>query len=174
MLTATHHDAFAVLGVVVVEQVQHTVDHQERKLVVGSHAPLRRLSGRHSRAHDHVAEQRRRIPGLRRRAGTATTLVGLPALARSAFPMVSDFWLALAIANMATITTCAWLAAADVRRRRALVYPIIVSKLVSSATGILLFVRWTLAFPFLATALVDLPIAIILVSALRAAPPERA
>src|SRR2546425_8304695 len=101
-------------------------------------------------------------------------LVGLLTLARSAFPMVSDFWLALAIANMATITTCAWLAAADVRRRRALVYPIIVSKLVSSATGILLFVRWALAFPFLATALVDLPIAIILVSALRAAPPERA
>jgi hypothetical protein len=100
-------------------------------------------------------------------------LVGLPTLARSAVPMVSDFWLALAIANMATITTCAWLAAGDIRRRRALVYPIIVSKFVSSATGLLLFVRWTLAFPFLATALVDLPIAFILISALRAAPPER-
>src|ERR1051325_37313 len=50
-------------------------------------------------------------------------LVGLPTLARSAYPMVSDFWLALAIANMATITACAWLAAGDIRRRRALVYP---------------------------------------------------
>ena len=99
--------------------------------------------------------------------------VGLPTLARSAYPMVSDFWLALAIANMATITTCCWLAAGDIRRRRALVYPVIVSKIVSSTTGVLLFVRWTFAFPFLATALVDLPIAIILISALRGAPPDR-
>ena len=101
-------------------------------------------------------------------------LVGLPTLAHTAFPVVSDFWLALAVANMATITACSWIAAADIRRHRALVYPIVVSKLASSATGILLFVRWALAFPFLAVALVDLPIAIILVSALRAAPPERA
>ena len=100
-------------------------------------------------------------------------LVHLPTLASTAFPVVSDFWLSLAIANMATITACAWIAAADIRRRRALVYPIIVSKLASSATGILLFVRWAYAFPFLATALVDLPIAIILVSALRGAPPDR-
>jgi len=100
-------------------------------------------------------------------------LVGLPTLQRTAVAGVSDFWLPLAIANMATIAACAWLAAGDVRRRRALVYPIVVSKLASSATGVLLFVRWSAAFPFLAVALVDLPIAVILVSALRAAPAER-
>ncbi|HYR96953.1 MAG TPA: hypothetical protein VEM57_09455 [Candidatus Binatus sp.] len=100
-------------------------------------------------------------------------LVGLPTLQRTAVAGVSDFWLPLAIANMATIAACAWLAAGDVRRRRALVYPIVVSKLASSATGVLLFVRWSPAFPFLAVALVDLPIAVILVSALRAAPAER-
>src|ERR1041384_4288908 len=93
-------------------------------------------------------------------------LVGLPTLARSPYPMVSDFWLALAIANMATISACCWLAAGDIRHRRAPAYPVIVSKIVSSATGVLLFVRWAFAFPFLVTALVDLPIAIILVSAL--------
>ena len=100
-------------------------------------------------------------------------LVGLPILQQTAVAGVSDFWLPLAIANMATIAACAWLAAGDVRRRRALVYPIVVSKLASSATGVLLFVRWSPAFPFLAVALVDLPIAVILVSALRAAPAER-
>jgi hypothetical protein len=100
-------------------------------------------------------------------------LVRLPTLAQSRMPMMSDFWLILAVANMATIAACAGLAAGDVRRRRTLVYPIIVSKLASSTTGILLFVRWTPAFPFLAAALVDLPIAIILVSALRAAPADR-
>jgi len=100
-------------------------------------------------------------------------LVRLPTLMATGYPVVSDFWLAMAIGNMMTLATCAWIAAGDVRRRRALVYPIIVSKLASSATGILLFVRWAYAFPFLATALVDLPIAIILVSALRGAPPDR-
>lgn len=99
--------------------------------------------------------------------------VGLPTLHRSPVAGVSDFWLPLAIANMATIAACAWLAAGDVRRRRALVYPIIVSKIASSATGILLFARWAAAFPFLAVALVDLPIAIVLLSALRAAPADR-
>jgi len=101
-------------------------------------------------------------------------LVRLPTLVSTRMAVVSDFWLPLAVANMATIAACAWFAASDVRRRRALVYPIIVSKLASSATGILLFVRWAHAFPFLAVALVDLPIAMILVSALRRAPVARA
>jgi hypothetical protein len=96
-------------------------------------------------------------------------LVGLRALPASEYAVASDFWFALAIANMTTIAACAWLAAADVRGRRVLVYPLIVSKLTSSATGILLFVRWVPAFPFLTIALVDLPIAIILIRALRAA-----
>src|SRR5437867_10112620 len=100
-------------------------------------------------------------------------LVGLPTLSPSRVPVTSDFWLTLAIANMVTITVCAWLAAGDVRRRRGLVHAIVASKLASSATGILLFVRWSPTFPFLAAALVDLPIAMILVSGLRAAPAEK-
>src|SRR6266576_2048187 len=78
---------------------------------------------------------------------------------------------ALAVANMATITVCAWLAAGDVRGRRALAYPIVVSKLVSSGTGLLLYVQWTHAFPLLTIALVDLPIAVILLRALGRARP---
>jgi hypothetical protein len=101
-------------------------------------------------------------------------LVGLPTLAAGRLPVASDFWLPLAIANMATIAACSWLAAADVRGRRALVYPVVVSKLASSATGILLFVRWCPAFPFLTVALVDLPIAVILLTKLRGAAPTRA
>jgi hypothetical protein len=94
-------------------------------------------------------------------------LVGLPTLPPSGVPVASDFWLGLAVANMATITTCAWLAATNVRLRRALVYPIVVSKFASSTSGILLFVRWAMAFPFLAIALVDLPIAFMLLAGLR-------
>jgi hypothetical protein len=101
-------------------------------------------------------------------------LFGLPPLEPGMRPIASDFWFALAIANMATIATCCWLAASDVRRRRVLVYPVVVSKLVSSGTGILLFVRWAPAFPYLAVALVDLPIAVILIAALRGARPDRA
>jgi len=101
-------------------------------------------------------------------------LVRLPTLAQTRYPVASDFWLPIAVANLATIATCAFLAAADIRRRRALVHALVVSHLVSGGAGLLLFVRWCTAFPFLATALVDLPIAVILVSALRAAPAVRA
>jgi len=99
------------------------------------------------------------------------SLLGFPTLAPSRVPVASDFWLALAVANMATITACAWLAAGDVRSRRALAYPVVVSKLVSSGTGLLLFVQWTHAFPLLTIALVDLPIAVILLRALGRARP---
>jgi hypothetical protein len=99
-------------------------------------------------------------------------LIGLPPLLPADRAVSSDFWFALAIANMATIAACSWLAAGDVRRRRVLVYPVVVSKLVSSGTALLLFVRWAHTFPFLATALVDLPIAIILIVALRGARPH--
>lgn len=94
-------------------------------------------------------------------------LIGLPPLPPSGVPVASDFWLGLGVANMATIATCSWLAARNVRLRRALVYPVVVSKFASSATGILLFTRWSMAFPFLAIALVDLPIAFILLAGLR-------
>src|ERR1051326_6608551 len=63
-------------------------------------------------------------------------LVGLPTLARSAVPMVSDFWLALAIANMATITACCWLGGADIRHPPAPLYPGIRSQVASSPTGV--------------------------------------
>ena len=99
------------------------------------------------------------------------SLLGFPTLSPSRVPVASDFWLALAVANMATITVCAWLAAGDVRGRRALAYPVVVSKLVSSGTGLLLFVQWTHAFPLLTIALVDLPIAVILLRALGRARP---
>ena len=89
-------------------------------------------------------------------------LLGLPVLPASGVPVASDFWLALAVANMATITACCWLAAMDVRARRALVYPVVVSKLVSSSIGLLLFARW-------AHTLSILSIALILLGALRRA-----
>src|SRR5919198_375247 len=63
------------------------------------------------------------------------------------------------------------LGAGDVRGRRALVYPVVVSKLTSSGTGLLLFVQWAHALPLLAIALVDLPIAVILLRALGRARP---
>src|SRR5690242_2334876 len=69
-------------------------------------------------------------------------LVRLPTLTQTRYPVASDFWLPIAIANLATIATCAWLAARDVRRRRSLVHALVVSHLVSGGTGLLLFVRW--------------------------------
>ncbi len=101
------------------------------------------------------------------------SLVGLPTLVRGAVPVTSDFWLPLAVANLAAGAVGAWYAGGDVRRRRGVVYPIVASAVVSAATGILLFVRWAATFAFLAAAIVNLGIAIVLVSALRAAPRER-
>src|SRR5947209_18008140 len=84
------------------------------------------------------------------------SLLGFPTLSPSRVPVASDFWLALAVANMATITACAWLAAGDVRSRRALAYPVVVSKLVSSRSGLLLSVQWTQVCPLLSPSRVDL------------------
>jgi len=97
-------------------------------------------------------------------------LLGLTPLPPASGPVAADFWLTLAVANMAAIAACAGLAAADVRRRRALVYPLVVSKLTSSGTGFL-FAGGGHAFPYLVVPLVDLPIALVLVAALRAARP---
>jgi hypothetical protein len=108
-----------------------------------------------------------------RHIDTLGRIVRLPTLTATGYPVVSDFWLAMAIANMMTLATCAWIAAGDVRRRRVLVYPIIVSNVVAAAVGILLFMRWSAALPFLAIAIVDLPIAAIFLAALRAAPADR-
>jgi hypothetical protein len=99
------------------------------------------------------------------------TLIGLPTLATTNVAVGSDFWFALAIANMATNATCCWLAAGDIRLRRVLVYPVVVSMLVSTATAALLFVRWVPAFPFLAVVLVALPVALVLIRGLIRARP---
>lgn len=95
--------------------------------------------------------------------------LGLPVLPASRVAVASDFWLALAVANMVTITACCWLAAADVRQRRVLVYPVVASKIASSAIGLLLFARWAHTLSLLSITLVDLPIALILIRALRRA-----
>src|SRR5438128_12606062 len=62
-------------------------------------------------------------------------LFGLTPLPPAGGPVAADFWLTLAVANMAAIAACAGLAAGDVRRRRALVYPPVVSKFTASGTG---------------------------------------
>src|SRR5256884_2704284 len=86
-------------------------------------------------------------------------LLGFAPLPPADHPVDANFWLTLAVANMATITACAALAAADVRRRRALVYPLVVSKITSSTTGFLLFAGGAHAFPDLRLPPVRLPIA---------------
>lgn len=96
--------------------------------------------------------------------------LGLPSLPSADRPIGAEFWLILAVANMATIAACCFLAARDVRGLRSLVYPVIVSKLTSSSAGLLLFAFRAHAFPFLSATLVDFPIAVILLVALRAAP----
>src|SRR6201999_514180 len=52
LLAPAHHDRLAGFGVVVVQQVQHTVDHEQRKLVVGRHVALGSLPAGDRRAHD--------------------------------------------------------------------------------------------------------------------------
>jgi hypothetical protein len=102
-------------------------------------------------------------------AGTLLGFAGLPVIPGTSD---ADFWLVLAVANMTTITACAALAARDVRERRVLVYPLLVSKLTSSGTGLALFLLRGHAFPLLGAMLVDLPIAIVLWQALRAVEAE--
>ena len=96
-------------------------------------------------------------------------LLGLGVLPPRDGASASDFWLVLAVANMTTITACAWLAAQDIRARQLLAYPLIVSKLTSSTCGLILFLTRGQAFPYLVALLVDLPIALIVWRALHAA-----
>jgi len=84
-------------------------------------------------------------------------------------PMASDFWFALAVANLAGNAVCAWLGSTDARGRRAFAYPVVVSHLVSGGTAVLLLVRWAVSFPILALAVVDLAISAILIGTLQAA-----
>ena len=101
------------------------------------------------------------------------TLLGLTPLVPAEHPVDADFWLVLAVANMATIAACCALAAADVRGRRALVYPLVVSKLTSSTCGLLLFFFRAHALAYLSATLVDLPIALVTLAALRTSAGER-
>lgn len=110
-----------------------------------------------------------RADELVRNLNGAGGLFRLPVLPVSARPTASDFWFTLAIANLATNAVCAWLASTDVRGRRAFAYPVVVSHLVSAGTALLLVVRWSVAFPIVAILLVDLAIAVILSTTLRAA-----
>ena len=80
----------------------------------------------------------------------------------------------LAVANMATIAACCALAAGDVRGRRALAYPTVVSQLTSSASGLPLFLFRAHAFAYLPAVLVYRPLALVTLAALRAAPIRRA
>lgn len=96
-------------------------------------------------------------------------LLRLRELPVPAGPMASDFWFALAVANLAGNAVCAWIASTDVRGRRAFAYPVVVSHLVSGGTALLLLVRWAAAFPTIALAVVDLAISAILIGTLQAA-----
>ena len=70
------------------------------------------------------------------------TLRTLNALPGAAVPVAEErFWNALAVSLMATLTTLCALAAADVRGRRHLVVPVLVSKAVSSGMFLARFVR---------------------------------
>ena len=70
------------------------------------------------------------------------TLRSLNALPGPAVPLGDErFWNALAVSLMATLTALCALAAEDVRGRRQLVVPILVSKAVSSSMFLARFVR---------------------------------
>src|SRR2546430_2206500 len=76
-LPLSHRLGLLILGMVVVQQMQDTVDDEQRHLVI--ERSLRAgLTPRHLRAHHDVADHGRRVGGLRRRAGPAPALVGLP------------------------------------------------------------------------------------------------
>lgn len=98
--------------------------------------------------------------------------LGLVPLPESPTPVSSDFWFPHAVAHLATLTVLAWMASEDAPRRRGLVEAIVVSLLVCSGTAWLLFVQWARTLPFLATGVVDLATAVLLLALLRAAKPS--
>src|SRR5262249_15964315 len=69
LLGGAHLRRLLGFGVVVVEQVQHTVHDEQRQFVVGAHAVHTSLTTCDRRADDDVAEQRRRIAGVGGRPG---------------------------------------------------------------------------------------------------------
>jgi hypothetical protein len=98
-------------------------------------------------------------------------LLELAPLPESATPVSSDFWFPHAVAHLATLAVLAWMASEDAPRRRGLVQAIVVSLLVCSGTAWLLFVQWVRALPFLATGVVDLATALLLLALLRRSQP---
>lgn len=94
-------------------------------------------------------------------------LLGLADLPESRTPVSSDFWFPHAVAHLATLAVVAWMASEDAPRRRGLVGALVISLSVCSATAWLLFLRWAPALPFLATGVVDLVLAGLLVVLLR-------
>src|ERR1700694_5491583 len=82
LLAPAHHNRLARFGVVVVEQVQHTVHDEERDLVGGAHAALLRLAVRDRRAHHHITQEGRWVTRVGRGTRTASALVGLAARGR--------------------------------------------------------------------------------------------
>src|SRR5437899_1873283 len=76
-LPLSHRLGLLILGMVVVQQMQDTVDDEERDLVIQRSLPAGLAPG-HLRAHHDVADHGRRVGGLRRRAGPGPALVGLP------------------------------------------------------------------------------------------------
>ncbi|MCW5889404.1 MAG: hypothetical protein KIT14_02505 [bacterium] len=94
-------------------------------------------------------------------------LLGLRGLPESPTPVSSDFWFPHAVAHLATLAVLAWMASEDAPRRRGLVGAVVVSLLVCSGTAWLLFVQWARALPFLATGVVDLATAVLLLVLLR-------
>ena len=84
------------------------------------------------------------------RSTASLNLLPGPALPQSS----EKYWNALAVSLMATITTLTAMAATDVRRRRALVWPLMVSKAVSSGMFVARF-REQRSTPYLVGAAVD-------------------
>ncbi|HXA29266.1 MAG TPA: hypothetical protein VN193_11030 [Candidatus Angelobacter sp.] len=84
-----------------------------------------------------------------RSTGVLNTLPG-PSLP----PSSEKYWNALAVSLMATITVLSGMAATDVRRRRAFVWPLMLSKAVSSGMYARRFAERR-ATPYLVGALVD-------------------
>jgi hypothetical protein len=93
-------------------------------------------------------------------------LLRLPTLPPSPAAVASDFWHPLAVADMAALAACCWMAAGDVRRRRVLAWPVVVALLTGAATAAALFARWTAALPFLVLAVVSIVLAVVLVRTL--------
>lgn len=97
----------------------------------------------------------------------AGVVLGLRGLPESPTPVSSDFWFPHAVAHLATLAVLAWMASEHAPRRPGLVGALVVSLLVCSGTAWVAFVQWARALPFLATGVLDLALAVLLLVLLR-------